>query len=252
MRTIIAVIPCRYASTRFPGKPLAKICGVSMIERIVRRITDTPCISDVIVATDDERIKNAVSSFGGKVMDTSLHHTCGTERVAEVARVLKLNESDIVVNIQGDQPLIHPESIEKVIEPLLEDPNLGMSTLAFPIVDEREITDPKDCKVVFDQNGYALYFSRASIPWQRDPEEGDVTYYKHLGIYAYTHSFLQKFITWPMGRLEQIEKLEQLRTLEYGYRIGVRVFEHDSLEVDLPVDIERIEKKINEKQSRII
>ena len=249
MRKIVAVIPCRYGSTRFPGKPLAKIAGTSMIERIVNRLKNVEIISQVVVATDDFRIMEAVSQFGGIAMETSLDHTCGTERVAEVARKLKLNDEDLVINVQGDQPLIHPDSLIQVLEPFEKDSSLGMSTLAFRITDKREITDLKDCKVVFDENGYALYFSRASIPFQRDLEDGEIAIYKHLGIYAYTNVFLQQFTTWPIGRLEWIEKLEQLRPLEHGGRIMVRISEHDSLEVDLPIDIERVEKKLKEMEA---
>jgi len=245
LRKIVAVIPSRYASTRFEGKPLATISGKRMIQRVYERIRSSRVVADVVIATDDLRIADAVSAFGGRSMMTSRDHRSGTDRVAETAEKLGLRGDDIVINIQGDQPLIHPISAAEVIEPMLQDPKVKMATLAFAIVNPREITDPKDVKVVFDTDGFALYFSRSSIPFSRD--SGAVfPIYKHLGIYAYTADFLEIFRNLPQGNLEKIEKLEQLRALEHGHKIKVVVTRHDSPEVDLPVDIPRIEAQIRD------
>lgn len=239
----VVIIPSRYGSSRFDGKPLAPIAGKPMIQWVYERARQAETISDVAVATDDERIAKAVDAFGGRVVMTSDHCRSGTDRVAEAAAAMGLKNGDIVVNVQGDQPLINPECLNQVVAPFAKDPAVEMSTLAFRIVDEREITDPKDVKVTFDKIGDALYFSRAPIPCGRD---GDETYdtYKHLGIYAYTKKFLDLFAALPAGRLETIEKLEQLRAMEHGHRIRVVVTPYDSPEVDLPIDIARIESKL--------
>jgi len=237
------VIPARYASTRFEGKPLALICGKPMIQKVYEGAMQAGRVTEVVVATDDQRIMDAVIGFGGKAIMTSESNRSGTDRVAEAAGKIGLELDDIVVNIQGDQPLIDPVCIDEVVEPFFTEPDLGMSTLAFAIVQEDEITNPKDVKVTFDNNGYALYFSRSTIPFDRD---GDSSFdvYKHLGVYAYTRRFLEMFRSLPQGKLERIEKLEQLRALEYGHRIKVVVTGYDSPEVDLPEDIKRIEKRM--------
>ncbi len=247
-RKIVAVIPSRYASTRFEGKPLAMISGKPMIQRVYERVKEGRVAPEVIVATDDARIAESVRAFGGRAVMTLPDHRSGTDRVAEAAGILALRGSDIVINIQGDQPLIHPESLVEVTAPLLEDPELGMATLALAIVNPREITDPKDVKVVFDARGFALYFSRSPIPFGRDPGAVFPTY-KHLGIYAYTRDFLEAFRRLPEGNLEQIEKLEQLRALEHGYKIKVVVTGYDSPEVDMPSDIRRVEALIQEPET---
>ncbi len=239
----VAVIPSRFGSSRFDGKPLALIAGKSMIQRVVEQTNLSKSVSKTIVATDDNRIIEAVQTFGGYAVMTSDECRSGTDRVAETAEILNLGPDDIVINIQGDQPIFHPQVIDDLILPFVDDPALAMSTLAFKIVDEREITDPKDVKVTFDHNGFALYFSRAQIPYPRDGQRG-VDFYKHLGFYAYKKSFLDKLVNLPTGRCEDVEKLEQLRVLEYGYKIKVVITEHDSPEIDLPKDIKRIEAKI--------
>lgn len=237
----IAVIPARYASTRFEGKPLAPIAGKPMIQHVVERARRARQVERVIVATDDERIITAVNAFGGEALMTSEKNRSGTDRVAETARLLNLAPDDVVINIQGDQPLLAPECLDDLITPFtVSGSDVRMATLGYKIVRQREITDPKDVKVVFDENGDALYFSRAPIPFARD--KGTVfDTYKHLGVYAYTREFLDTFLSLPSGRLEGIEKLEQLRALEHGYRIRVVITSHDSLEVDLPEDIPRME-----------
>lgn len=237
----IAIIPSRYGSTRFEGKPMAPICGKAMIQHVYEAASRATHIDGVAVATDDQRIFDAVTRFGGRAIMTSGDHRSGTDRAAEAARHLGLAAEDIVINVQGDQPLIDPRCLDEVVAPLVSDPALGMSTLAFRIVNPKEYLDPKDVKVVLDINGDALYFSRAPIPFGRDKDE-EFDSYKHLGVYAYRRSFLEVFLNLPMGRLERIEKLEQLRALEYGHRVRVVVTAYDSPEVDLPSDIIRIEE----------
>ena len=241
---VVAVIPSRYGSTRFEGKPLAMIAGKSMIQRVYESAARSQSVSSVAVATDDSRIAAAVRAFGGEVMMTSESHRSGTDRVAEAAELLGLDGGDIVINIQGDQPMVDSRCFDQVVAPLIADPELGMSTLAIRISEMREYTDPKDCKVVMDRNGFALYFSRAAIPYAREAND-PVVCHKHLGIYAYTRRFLEIFRALPPGGLERIEKLEQLRALENGYPIKVVLTEYDSPEVDLPEDIARIEKKLS-------
>jgi 3-deoxy-manno-octulosonate cytidylyltransferase (CMP-KDO synthetase) len=239
---VVAVIPSRYDSSRFEGKPLARILDRPMIQWVYERSARADLgLSAVVVATDDIRIYEAVQAFGGQAMMTSAENRSGTDRVAEAAVKLGLSLDDIVINVQGDQPLLNPGCIRQLVEPFFSEPGVEMSTLAFCIQDKSEITNPKDVKVTFDSNGYALYFSRSPIPYGRD---GALTFdvYKHLGFYAYRRRFLEMFRTLPEGRLEQIEKLEQLRALEFGYRIKVVVTPYDSPEVDLPEDIVRIEK----------
>lgn len=245
---VVAIIPARYHSNRFEGKPLALIMGKPMIQHVYERAKAVDLISQVAVATDDERIADCVRGFGGKVVMTSSRHVSGTDRLAEAATLIDINEQDVVVNIQGDQPLFDQAVVGQVAQPLLDDPALPMSTLIYRIVREEEINDPNHVKTVFDRNGMALYFSRASIPFQRNPEEVVApTYYKHLGFYAYRKGFLLTFVGLPEGEWERYEKLEQLRALEYGYRIKVVLTEHDSIEVDTPKDLQRVEDLFREQ-----
>jgi 3-deoxy-manno-octulosonate cytidylyltransferase (CMP-KDO synthetase) len=242
---IVVIIPSRYQSTRFEGKALAFISGKPMVQWVYERSVQAERVDDVAVATDDQRIVDVVETFGGKAIMTSDDNRSGTDRVAEAAAIMGLTPDDIIINVQGDQPLLDPRSLDQVVSPFFNESDIEISTLGFPIVNEREITDPKDIKVVFDQNGFALYFSRSTIPFCRDPGiEFDT--YKHLGIYAYTRRFLEIYRALPVGKLEEIEKLEQLRAIEYGHFIRVVVTPYDSPEVDLPVDIERIERKIKQ------
>lgn len=239
----IAVIPARYGSSRLEGKPLALIAGKSMIQRVYEQAQKSQAVTKAIVATDDKRILDAVEAFGGHAVMTSDECRSGTDRVAETADILNLGPDDILVNIQGDQPVFNPLTIDELILPFVDDPDIVMSTLAFKIENEREITDPKDVKVTFDNNGFALYFSRAQIPYPRD-RETTADFYKHLGFYAYKKHFLDTLVKLPTGTCEHIEKLEQLRVLEFGYRIKVVITEYDSPEIDLPEDIKRIEAKL--------
>jgi 3-deoxy-manno-octulosonate cytidylyltransferase (CMP-KDO synthetase) len=244
--TIIAVIPARYASTRFPGKPLALIKGRPMIQWVYERTKGSSLLGRVIVATDDERILRTVRDFGGDAMMTSPSHATGTDRIAEVARTLTC---DIVVNVQGDEPLMQAAMIDEAVRPLVDDPTIPMGTLAKRITDRREAVDPNVVKVVFDEKGFVLYFSRAPIPWDRDRWAGtgspgdlpiDGMHYKHIGLYVYRRDFLLAFASMPQSRLETVEKLEQLRALERGHRIKVVVTEQESFGVDIPDDLGKI------------
>ncbi len=244
---VIAIIPARYQSNRFEGKPLAFIGGKPMIQHVVERAKKVKLLSRVVVATDDKRIADVVQGFGGEFVITKPNHLTGTDRLAEAAELLDIDEHDVIVNIQGDQPLFPEEIVEQVAGPLLADPALPMSTLIYKIIRPEEIHDPNHVKTVFDCHFNALYFSRSPIPFQRNPEESEQpTYYKHLGFYAYRKGFLVTFVGLPEGEWEKFEKLEQLRALEFGYSIRVALTEHDSIEVDTPKDIERVEKILQE------
>ena len=240
---IAAIIPSRYGSTRFDGKPLATLLGRPMIQWTYEQARKAVRVTDVVVATDDERIVRVVNDFGGEAVMTSPENRSGTDRVAEAAEKMGLGDEDIVINVQGDQPALCPLSLDEVVAPFQKNPELKMSTLAYKIRNKNEITDPKDCKVIFDKNGYALYFSRSPIPCARDAGAVFDTY-KHLGVYAYTRHFLEVFRKLPTGTLENIEKLEQIRALEHGHKIMTVVTDYDSPEVDLPGDIPRVEKYI--------
>lgn len=236
---IVGFIPARAASNRFPGKPLADILGKPMIARVYERVSLARALDDLYVATDSDLILQAVTAHGGKGLLTSPDHHSGTDRIAEAARKVGLAPDDVVVNVQGDQPLMDPIMIEEVVQPLLADPNIPMSTLVYRIIRDEEITHPNAVKTVVDQEGFALYFSRSTIPRYR--QNGPVpVYLKHHGIYAYRNDFLQQFARLPPGVLETAESLEQLRALEHGYRIKVVITEKDSIEVDTPEDLERV------------
>ncbi len=244
---VIAIIPARYDSNRFQGKPLALIAGKPMIQHVVERAAQVEMLDKVVVATDDERIAAAVEAFGGEVVMTRKDHSTGTDRLAEAAELLNIEEHDVIVNIQGDQPLFPKEIVAQVAGPLVADPALPMSTLIYKIVRSEEIHDPNHVKTVFDCHMNALYFSRSPIPFQRNPDERQQpTYYKHLGFYAYRKGFLVTFVGLPEGEWERFEKLEQLRALEFGYTVRVILTEHDSIEVDTPQDIRRVEQFITQ------
>jgi 3-deoxy-manno-octulosonate cytidylyltransferase (CMP-KDO synthetase) len=236
---VVCVIPSRYQSSRFEGKPLADIHGKPMIQHVYERVMRAASVTSAAVATDDQRIFDAVKKFGGTVIMTSARHRSGTDRIAEAAEHLAIEETDVVVNIQGDQPLFEPVQIDEVAAPLLNDPDEQFCTLIYRIRREEEIHHPNAVKVVFDDNHYALYFSRATIPFVRDRHE-DVVYYKHHGIYAYRKSFLKTFTQLSEGYLERLESLEQLRAIEHGYRIKIVETEYDSVEVDTPQELERV------------
>ena len=236
---VICIIPCRYQSSRFEGKPLADIWGKPMIQHVYERVLRSQSVSYAAVATDDERIFKAVQSFGGNVVMTSERHRSGTDRIAEASDAIACDDEDIIVNIQGDQPLFEPFQIDEVVKPLIDDPSEYFCTLIYRIIREEEIYHPNAVKVVFDNEYHALYFSRSTIPFVRD-EEHAASYYKHHGIYSYRKSFLNTFTQLPQGKLEQFEALEQLRALEHGYKIKVVVTAYDSVEVDTPSELERV------------
>ena len=238
---IYAVIPARYGSIRFPGKPLAIIAGKPMIQHVYQCSAACPEISEVFVATDDERIFNKVTDFGGKAIMTGKDHQSGTDRIAEAVQTLHLEDSDLVVNIQGDQPLFKPNVISIMVKPLMESSDISMGTLKFRITDEKDITNPNIVKVITDSKEFAVYFSRSTLPFYRDKDLEPV-YFKHLGLYVYRKDFLLKFSSLPCGRLESAEKLEQLRAIENGFKIKVVETETNSLEVDTPEDIKKIEE----------
>jgi 3-deoxy-manno-octulosonate cytidylyltransferase (CMP-KDO synthetase) len=251
--SITAVIPARYGSTRFPGKSLVPIKGKPMIQWVYERTKGSQLIDRVIVATDDERIMQTVASFGGEAIMTSPSHQTGTDRIAEVARKL---DCAIVVNVQGDEPLIHPEMIDQAIQPLLDNAAIPMGTLCKKIDRKDEAFDPNVVKVVFDKDHLALYFSRAPIPWDRDrwTSKGPITelpasddMFKHVGLYVYRRDFLLRYAGLPQTPLEAKEKLEQLRALEHGYKIKVVETSHESFGVDIPDDLSKILKHLEER-----
>jgi len=245
--SVVCIIPSRYQSSRFNGKPLADLCGKPMIQHVYERVMQARTLSYAAVATDDERIFRAVEKFGGRAVMTSARHRSGTDRIAEAVAGLGLAADDIVVNIQGDQPLFAPAQIDEVAAPLIADPSIPMSTLIYKIQREEEIFHPNAVKVVFDSDHFALYFSRATVPYVRD-RGLKADYFKHHGIYAYRRDFLATFTNLPEGKLEKLEALEQLRALEHGYRIKVIVTEHDSVEVDTPEELARVRDIIMGKQ----
>jgi 3-deoxy-manno-octulosonate cytidylyltransferase (CMP-KDO synthetase) len=224
------------ASTRFPGKPLASILGKPMIQLVYERAARVPGSSGTIVATDSPEIASAVRGFGGEAVMTGPDHPSGTDRLAEAAEILGLSADTIVLNVQGDQPALNPRHPAMLAQALEDDPSCPVSTLAVPFADRSEIADPNHVKAVLGQDGRALYFSRAPIPYLR--EGGSLSLYrKHAGLYAYRASFLSKFALMPRGLLEEAEKLEQLRILEHGYPIKVVLAQGLSPEVDVPGDI---------------
>ena len=240
---VIGIIPARYGSTRFEGKVLADIHGKPMIQWVWEAARKAKILDEVIVACDDSRIEEAVKSFGGNVVLTSKEHLSGTDRICEVVNPLEVK---VVVNLQSDEPLLDPVMIENVARPLLDDGSLSVATLMKKIEDPSEIDDPNVVKVVTDKNDLALYFSRAAIPYPRDTI-ASVTYYKHIGIYAYTKDFLFIFKNLPESQLERVEKLEQLRILEAGFRIKVIETKAATIGVDTPEDLEKVKKVITRK-----
>jgi 3-deoxy-manno-octulosonate cytidylyltransferase (CMP-KDO synthetase) len=239
----IVVIPARYAATRLPGKPLVFLGGKPMIERVWERTRRAKKVSRVIIATDDQRIIQAATAFGGEAVLTRPDHRSGTERVAEVAATMSGAENEIFVNVQGDEPLIEPEAIDTLIEAIESEEGVLVATLMVPIAKPADIMDPNVVKVVLDFDGNALYFSRAPIPWVRDRNAPvHAQHMKHLGLYAFRRSALLDFPTLPLGDLERIEQLEQLRWMENGYKIRIAETTYDSVSVDVPEDVERVER----------
>jgi 3-deoxy-manno-octulosonate cytidylyltransferase (CMP-KDO synthetase) len=251
---VTAVIPARYASTRFVGKALADIMGKPMVQHVYERTSRATLVSEVIVATDDARIEAAVKAFGGRVAMTSPDHETGTDRLAEVAERI---DADIIVNVQGDEPLIEPAMIDEVIAPLLADSTILMGTLKSRVRNLHDFLSPNVVKVITDCNGFALYFSRSPLPFFRDKWDdlkdeafasGRLLCHKHVGIYVYRRDFLIRLARMPQTQLECAEKLEQLRVLENGCRIRVVETEYESIGVDSPPDLEKVLDKLRKSQ----
>lgn len=243
---VTAVIPARYGSSRFPGKPLTPICGKPMIEWVYKRAKAAQKISRVLVATDDTRIKNAVEAFGGEAVMTSEHHPSGTDRIAEAVQSI---ESDLIINLQGDEPMLSPEIIDRLIDTMLDDPSepeMGTAAVKFSRNSE-DLLNPNIVKVVISLQGKALYFSRAGIPFQRDADTPAPVALRHWGIYAYRPGFLKQFITWEPSSLEECEKLEQLRALENGATIKVILADKPSFDVNVPEDVQIVEKMLKQR-----
>lgn len=242
----LGVIPARYGAQRFPGKPLAPIAGKTLIQRVYEQAAKAERLDKVVVATEDTRILEVVEGFGGDAMLTSPECATGTDRVAEVARAY---ECDLVLNIQGDEPLMRPEMIDQLVEGMQADPPCVMGTLARKLESAANLDNPNVVKVALAQNGTALYFSRSRVPFVRDAKTGDPSewlklakFYKHLGIYAFRREFLLDFVQLPQGELEKTEKLEQLRALENGFSIKVWITPYDSIGVDRPEDVGLVEE----------
>ena len=238
---VICIIPSRYKSTRLEGKPLKDIYGKPMIQYVYEAAKESKLLTQVVVATDDQRILDAVTQFGGKAAMTSVNHKTGTDRIAEVASTM---EADIVVNVQGDEPLLNPKQIDEAVQPLIDDPTLKACTLCRRIYSEDDLRNPNVVKTIFNLNGDALYFSRSLIPYPRVAEGYKA--YEHIGIYVYRKDFLMDYIKMSQSPLEVSESLEQLRILENGIRLKVVVtkYEEKSLSVDTAEDLEEVRKII--------
>ncbi len=258
---VVAIIPARYSSKRFPGKVVVPVAGKPMIQRVWERTGQATLIDEVVVATDDERVQDTVAGFGGKAIITSPEHRSGTERSAAASELL---EAEVVVNVQGDEPLINPESLDLVVRPLNEDQSLAMATLKHPLDSYHSFMNQNVVKVVCDEQDNAIYFSRAPLPFFRDNEELmerwqkegkrpaglDPVPMKHIGVYAYRRDFLQAIARMPTADIEKAERLEQLRVLAWGFKLRVVSTPHDSISIDVPGDVEKVEAIIA-KQERV-
>ncbi len=243
---IVCIIPARYNSKRLPGKPLIEISGKPLIQWVFENARQIPSIEKIIIATDNKKIKKIVENFGGEIIITSPYHISGTDRVKEAADKMNLTDKDIVLNIQGDEPFIDAKSVERLIELFKKDSSIQVGTLAFLSENQEELRNPNVVKVVIDKNNFSLYFSRSPIPYSE--RKKGIKFLKHLGIYIFRYSFLKKWDSLPHSNLEEIEKLEQLRILENGYKIKVLLSFKDSIGVDTEDDLKAMEKEI-EKSS---
>lgn len=239
MGRIVCIIPARMAASRFPGKPLARIIGLPMIEHVRRRVTLCELLDDVVVATCDEEIRGAVERSGGRVIMTADTHERCTDRIAEAAAKL---DAEIVVNVQGDEPLVQPAMVEEVVRPLLEDPSLSSANLVTRIVDQEEFRDPNAPKVVANRTGDVLYISREPIPSRQKAGTDDYVKLKQLGVIAFRAEFLKIFSQLPPTPLEKIESVDMMRAVEHGYRVRVVETKHRMIGVDVPSDISRVER----------
>lgn len=238
----IAIIPARHGSTRLPGKPLRDLCGRPLIERVYERVRKAGIFSRIVVATDSEEIRSCVQGFGGDAVMTSSNHRSGTDRIAEVARDM---DAPVIVNIQGDEPFVHPGMLRQLWSAFRQEKVAVMGTLRYPILDPEDLLDPNVVKVVTDEDGYALYFSRSAIPHPRADHplhaiDGTArVWYKHVGIYAYQRDFLLQYPLLPVTALEQMESLEQLRALGHGYRIRVYTTKWETFGIDTEEDLQK-------------
>jgi len=243
---VIGVIPARYSSTRLEGKVLLDIAGKPMIQHIWERAKQASLLDDLIIACDDERVAEAAKIFGAKVAMTVKGHVCGTDRIAEVVNPIDVN---IVINIQADEPLIHPTMIDSIARTLLEDKTINMATIMKKIEDPSLVNDPNVVKVIVDKNNFALYFSRSAIPHHAvNSEVKSADYYKHIGLYGYTKDFLFVYKNIPVSALEKIERLEQLRVLEEGFRIKVIETKYDTISVDTPEDLKKLKQYLQQQK----
>lgn len=237
---VIGIIPARYSSTRFEGKVLADIFGKPMIQHVWEHAKQALLLDDLIIACDDERVADAAREFGAKVVMTAKAHVCGTDRIIEAVNPLDVK---VVVNIQADEPLIHPVMIDNVAQALLDSENVSMSTMKRKIDNPNDITDPNVVKVIVDKNNFAMYFSRSPIPHHAvNSEIKSPVYYKHIGLYGYTKDFLFTYKNLAVSELEKMEKLEQLRVLEEGYKIKVIETKYETIGVDTPEDLEKVKE----------
>jgi 3-deoxy-manno-octulosonate cytidylyltransferase (CMP-KDO synthetase) len=251
-QTIVAIIPARYGSTRLPAKALVDLCGKPMIQHVYERTARARLVRDVIVATDDERIATVVRAFGGEVVMTPSSLRTGSDRIAHAAA--NLTAADIIVNVQGDEPLIVPEMIDEAIKPLVDDPVICVGTLVKKITSSEELRNPATVKVVLDDAGNAVYFSRSPIPYLRDTIDTEAwhthhDYYKHIGLYVFRKNSLLTFSSWKESPLEQAEKLEQLRLIEHGVKIRATLTTHDTIPIDTAEDADRV-RLLLQQQSR--
>jgi 3-deoxy-manno-octulosonate cytidylyltransferase (CMP-KDO synthetase) len=242
-RGFLGIIPARFASSRFPGKPLVDILGKTMIHRVYEQASQCKLLQRVVVATDDQQIAEEVERFGGEVVMTRSDHPSGTDRCAEVIQMIGADPESVVVNIQGDEPFIDPEQIDLLCT-CFHQPGVELATLIRPFSSGNEILSPNTIKVVIDKHGFALYFSRLPIPFERDARQGMLpdasAHYQHIGLYGYKAATLLEIASLAPSRLETTEKLEQLRWLENGYRIMTALSEHESWSVDAPEDLKKI------------
>jgi len=239
---VIGIIPARYSSTRFEAKVLADILGAPMIQHVWQKAKQALLLDDLIIACDDERIASVAKGFGAKIVMTSKGHSCGTDRISEVINPLEVK---VIINIQADEPLIHPTMIDSVAQALLNNTSIPMATIMKKIDDPSKVDDPNTVKVVVDKNHFALYFSRAAIPCRAENSEvSQPVYYKHIGLYGFTKDFLFTFRNLPVSNLERIERLEQLRVLEEGFRIKVIETKYDTIGVDTKEDLEKVKELI--------
>lgn len=242
----IGVIPARYSSTRFEGKVLADLLGKPMLEHVWERAKQAFLLDDLIIACDDDRIAKVAAEFGAKVVLTAKAHASGTDRICEIVNPLEVK---VIINIQADEPLIHAVMIDNLAQTLLDNSTLTMATMVKKIEDPEEISDPNVVKVVVDKNNFALYFSRSAIPYRaHDCEVDSPVYYKHIGLYGYSKDFLFTYKNIPPSNLEKVEKLEQLRVLEEGFRIKVLPTQYETIGVDTPEDLERVKDYLRKQR----